>query len=58
MEILFSWYLIYFDLVIFKEKMEKRFVIWFKNFNKIFLEYFKGVEDFYKVYVEVLEMLD
>lgn len=36
--------------------MEKEFVIWFNIFNKFFLEYFKGVEDFYNVYGEVLEM--
>ncbi|WP_139545877.1 DUF262 domain-containing protein [Helicobacter pylori] len=57
-EILFSWYLAYLNPVTSKEKMEKRLVTWFKNLNKTPLEYFKGVEDFYNAYCEVLEMQD
>ncbi|XNZ28881.1 DUF262 domain-containing protein [Helicobacter pylori] len=57
-ETLFSWYLTYLNPVTSKEKMEKRLVTWFKNLNKTPLEYLKGVEDFYKAYVEVLEMQD
>ncbi len=58
METLFSRHLTYLDPVTSKEKMEKRLVTWFKNLNKTPLEYFKGVEDFYNAYVEVLEMPD
>ncbi len=58
METLFSWYLDYLNPVTSKEKMEKRLVTWFKNLNKPPLEYFKGVEDFYNAYCEVLEMQD
>ncbi|WP_414017414.1 DUF1524 domain-containing protein [Helicobacter pylori] len=58
METLFSWHLTYLDPVTSKEKMEKRLVTWFKNLNKIPLEYLKGVEDFYNAYCEVLEMQD
>ncbi|MUU63272.1 DUF262 domain-containing protein [Helicobacter pylori] len=58
METLFSWYLDYLNPVTSKEKMEKRLVTWFKNLNKTPLEYFKGVEDFYNAYCEVLEMQD
>ncbi|WP_419772984.1 DUF262 domain-containing protein [Helicobacter pylori] len=57
-ETLFSWYLTYLNPVTSKEKMEKRLVTWFKNLNKTPLEYLDGVEDFYKAYVEVLEMPD
>ncbi len=57
-ETLFSWYLTYLNPVTSKEKMEKRLVTWFKNLNKPPLEYFKGVEDFYNAYGEVLEMQD
>ncbi|QQW81393.1 DUF262 domain-containing protein [Helicobacter pylori] len=57
-ETLFSWYLIYLNPVTSREKMEKRLVTWFKNLNKPPLEYFKGVEDFYNAYCEVLEMQD
>ncbi|GAA6956684.1 DUF262 domain-containing protein [Helicobacter pylori] len=57
-ETLFGWYLNYFNPVTSKEKMEKRLVTWFKNLNKTPLEYFKGVEDFYNAYCEVLEMQD
>lgn len=58
METLFSWYLDYLNPVTSKEKMEKRLVTWFKNLNKTPLEYFKGVEDFYNAYCEILEMQD
>ncbi|MFP6144055.1 DUF262 domain-containing protein [Helicobacter pylori] len=57
-ETLFSWYLDYLNPVTSKEKMEKRLVTWFKNLNKTPLEYFKGVEDFYNAYCEILEMQD
>ncbi|RKV20350.1 hypothetical protein DD744_07840 [Helicobacter pylori] len=57
-ETLFSWYLTYLNTVTSKEKMEKRLVTWFKNLNKTPLEYFKGVEDFYNAYCEILEMQD
>ncbi|GAA7684173.1 hypothetical protein MMM7_02090 [Helicobacter pylori] len=57
-ETLFSWYLIYLNPVTSREKMEKMLVTWFKNLNKPPLEYFKGVEDFYNAYCEVLEMQD
>ncbi|WP_121275765.1 DUF262 domain-containing protein [Helicobacter pylori] len=57
-ETLFSWYLTYLNPVTSKEKMEKELVTWFKNLNKIPLEYLKGVEDFYNAYCEVLEMQD
>ncbi|MCQ2703809.1 DUF262 domain-containing protein [Helicobacter pylori] len=58
METLFSWHLTYLNPVTSKEKMEKRLVTWFKNLNKTPLEYFKGVEDFYNAYCEMLEMQD
>ncbi|GHR62088.1 hypothetical protein JP0103_02800 [Helicobacter pylori] len=58
METLFSQHLTYLDPVTSKEKMEKRLVTWFKNLNKTPLEYLDVVEDFYKAYVEVLEMPD
>ncbi|NHB53569.1 DUF262 domain-containing protein [Helicobacter pylori] len=57
-ETLFSWYLDYLNPVTSRDKMEKRLVTWFKNLNKTPLEYFKGVEDFYNAYGEVLEMQD
>ncbi|GAA7850090.1 DUF262 domain-containing protein [Helicobacter pylori] len=57
-ETLFSWYLNYLNPVTSKEKMGKRLVTWFKNLNKTPLEYLKGVEDFYSVCCEVLEMQD
>ncbi|GAA7470630.1 DUF262 domain-containing protein [Helicobacter pylori] len=57
-ETLFSWYLNYLNPVTSREKMEKMLVTWFKNLNKPPLEYFKGVEDFYNAYCEVLEMQD
>ncbi|GAA7175861.1 hypothetical protein HpBGD54_01160 [Helicobacter pylori] len=58
METLFSWYLDYLEPKTSREKMEKELVTWFKNLNKTPLEYFKGVEDFYNAYCEVLEMQD
>ncbi len=58
METLFSQYLEYLESKTSKEKMEKSLVTWFKNLNKTPLEYLDGVEDFYKAYVEVLEMPD
>ncbi|WP_305868085.1 DUF262 domain-containing protein [Helicobacter pylori] len=57
-ETLFSWYLTYLNPVTSKEKMEKRLVTWFNKLNKPPLEYFKGVEDFYNAYGEMLEMQD
>ncbi len=57
-ETLFSWYLTYLNPVTSKEKMEKRLVTWFNKLNKPPLEYFKGVEDFYNAYGEVLGMQD
>ncbi|WP_100994458.1 DUF262 domain-containing protein [Helicobacter pylori] len=57
-ETLFSWYVNYLNPVTSTEKMEKRLVTWFKNLNKVPLEYLKGVEDFYNAYCEVLEMSD
>ncbi len=57
-ETLFSWYSTYLNPVTSGKKMEKRLVTWFKNLNKTPLEYFKGVEDFYNAYGEVLEMQD
>ncbi|ALM81431.1 hypothetical protein APV63_07420 [Helicobacter pylori] len=57
-ETLFSWYLDYLNPVTSKEKKEKELVTWFKNLNKTPLEYFKGVEDFYNAYCEILEMQD
>ncbi len=58
METLFSQHLTYLNPVTSKEKMEKRLVTWFENLNKTPLEYLDVVEDFYKAYVEVLEMQD
>ncbi len=58
METLFSWHLTYLNPVTSKEKMEKMLVTWFKNLNKVPLEYLKGVEDFYNAYCKVLEMQD
>ncbi|NHA97285.1 DUF262 domain-containing protein [Helicobacter pylori] len=58
METLFSQYLVYLESKTSREKMEKMLVTWFKNLNKVPLEYLKGVEDFYNAYVEVLEMPD
>ncbi|WRD25706.1 DUF262 domain-containing protein [Helicobacter pylori] len=58
METLFSWYLDYLNPVTSREKMEKSLVTWFNTLNKPPLEYFKGVEDFYNAYCEILEMQD
>ncbi|WRG48366.1 DUF262 domain-containing protein [Helicobacter pylori] len=58
METLFSQYLVYLESKTSREKMEKMLVTWFKNLNKVPLEYLKGVEDFYNAYCEVLEMQD
>ncbi|MBM2662170.1 DUF262 domain-containing protein [Helicobacter pylori] len=58
METLFSWYLVYLESKTSREKMEKMLVTWFKNLNKVPLEYLKGVEDFYNAYCEILEMQD
>lgn len=58
METLFSWYLDYLEPKTSREKMEKRLVTWFNILNKPPLEYFKGVEDFYNAYCEILEMQD
>ncbi|WP_283491979.1 DUF262 domain-containing protein [Helicobacter pylori] len=58
METLFSQYLVYLESKTSREKMEKMLVTWFKNLNKVPLEYLKGVEDFYNAYGEVLEMQD
>ncbi|WP_120912473.1 DUF262 domain-containing protein [Helicobacter pylori] len=57
-EILFSWYLIYLNPVTSGKSMEERLADQFERLNKPPLEYFKGVEDFYNAYVEVLEMPD
>lgn len=58
METLFSQYLVYLEPKTSREKMEKMLVTWFNKLNKPPLEYFKGVEDFYKAYCEILEMQD
>ncbi len=58
METLFSQYLVYLESKTSREKMEKMLVTWFKNLNKVPLEYLKGVEDFYNAYCEALEMQD
>ncbi|MFP6075750.1 DUF262 domain-containing protein [Helicobacter pylori] len=58
METLFSQYLVYLESKTSREKMEKMLVTWFKNLNKVPLEYLKGVEDFCNAYCEVLEMQD
>ncbi len=58
METLFSWYLDYLEPKTSGEKMEKMLVTWFNKLNKPPLEYFKGVENFYNAYCEVLEMQD
>ncbi len=58
METLFSQHLNYLHPTTSKERMEKRLITWFNNLNKPPLEYFKGVEDFYNAYCEVLKMQD
>ncbi|MBM0599124.1 DUF262 domain-containing protein [Helicobacter pylori] len=57
-EILFSWYLAYLNPVTGAKSMEERLADQFEKLNKTPLEYFKGVEDFYNAYGEVLEMQD
>ncbi|MCQ2747478.1 DUF262 domain-containing protein [Helicobacter pylori] len=58
METLFSQYLIYFYAKTSREKMNKSLNTQFDELQKSPLEYLDGVEDFYKAYVEVLEMPD
>ncbi len=58
METLFSWYLTYLNPVTSGKSMEERLADQFERLNKPPLEYFKGVEDFYNAYGEVLEMQD
>ncbi|WP_187938203.1 DUF262 domain-containing protein [Helicobacter pylori] len=57
-ETLFSWYLTYLNPVTRGASMEERLADQFERLNKPPLEYFKGVEDFYNAYCEVLEMQD
>ncbi|GAA9406691.1 DUF262 domain-containing protein [Helicobacter pylori] len=57
-EILFSWYLTYLHPVTSGKNMEERLADQFERLNKTPLEYLDVVEDFYKAYVEVLEMPD
>ncbi len=57
-ETLFSWYLTYLNPVTSGKSMEERLADQFERLNKPPLEYFKGVEDFYNAYGEVLEMQD
>ncbi|MCQ2783943.1 DUF262 domain-containing protein [Helicobacter pylori] len=57
-ETLFSWYLTYLNPVTSGKSMEERLADQFERLNKPPLEYFKGVEDFYKAYCKVLEMQD
>ncbi|WQT63778.1 DUF262 domain-containing protein [Helicobacter pylori] len=57
-ETLFSWYLTYLNPVTSVKSMEERLADQFERLNKPPLEYFKGVEDFYNAYCEVLEMQD
>ncbi|WQV52890.1 DUF262 domain-containing protein [Helicobacter pylori] len=58
METLFSWYLTYLNPVTSGKSMEERLADQFERLNKPPLEYFKGVEDFYNAYCEILEMQD
>lgn len=58
METLFSQYLMYLVPKTSKEKMDERLNTQFDKLQKSPLEYLDGVEDFYKAYVEVLEMPD
>ncbi|GAA7351248.1 hypothetical protein MLS217_02450 [Helicobacter pylori] len=58
METLFSQHLIYLDPRTSKEKMKIRLNTQFDELQKSPLEYLDLVEDFYKAYVEVLEMPD
>ncbi|GAA7365419.1 DUF262 domain-containing protein [Helicobacter pylori] len=57
-ETLFSWYLTYLNPVTSGKSMEERLADQFERLNKPPLEYFKGVEDFYNAYGEILEMQD
>ncbi len=57
-ETLFSWYLDYLNPVTSGKSMEERLADQFERLNKPPLEYFKGVEDFYNAYCEILEMQD
>ncbi|EMH36007.1 hypothetical protein HMPREF1427_01647 [Helicobacter pylori GAM83Bi] len=57
-ETLFSWYLTYLNPVTSGKSMEERLADQFERLNKPPLEYFKGVEDFYNAYCEILEMQD
>nr|WRE11924.1 DUF262 domain-containing protein [Helicobacter pylori] len=57
-ETLFSWYLTYLNPVTSGKSMEERLADQFERLNKPPLEYFKGVEDFYNAYCEMLEMQD
>ncbi|MCQ2814446.1 DUF262 domain-containing protein [Helicobacter pylori] len=57
-ETLFSWYLTYLNPVTSGKSMEERLADQFERLNKPPLEYFKGVEGFYKAYCKVLEMQD
>ncbi|MGN8412547.1 DUF262 domain-containing protein [Helicobacter pylori] len=57
-ETLFSWYLTYLNPVTRGASMEERLADQFERLNKPPLEYFKGVENFYNAYCEVLEMQD
>ncbi|MFP6253677.1 DUF262 domain-containing protein [Helicobacter pylori] len=57
-ETLFSWYLTYLNPVTSGKSMEERLADQFERLNKPPLEYFKGVENFYNAYCEVLEMQD
>ncbi|GAA7163405.1 DUF262 domain-containing protein [Helicobacter pylori] len=58
METLFSQHLIYLNPVTSREGMKKRLNTQFDELQKSPLEYLDLVEDFYKTYVEVLEMPD
>ncbi|GAA7853040.1 DUF262 domain-containing protein [Helicobacter pylori] len=57
-EILFSWYLTYLNPVTSGKNMEERLADQFERLNKPPSEYFKGIENFYNAYCEVLEMQD
>ncbi|GAA8999558.1 DUF262 domain-containing protein [Helicobacter pylori] len=58
METLFSQHLTYLNPVTSKERMKKRLNTQFDELQKSPLEYLDLVKDFYKAYVEVLEMPD
>lgn len=57
-ETLFSWYLTYLNPVTSGKSMEERLADQFERLNKPPLEYFKGIEDFYNAYGEMLGMQD